>query len=294
MMDSAHEKRPPILMSSKQDIAPHITNVCEMKHYLCGCCAAFSNIAITFPVQKVLFRQQLYGIKTRDVVLQLKRDGFQNLYHGILPPLMQKTTTLALTFGLYDDLSCLLHKHVSAPVCNPWCGCNTCRDNSSHFHSTGKSSDMLQDHKHHDKFTTYQAFRALKCHGIREYYQGLVPILFPNGFSNVIHLGFRGPIKEHLPTARTHSANLVNDFICGGVLGAMLGFLLFPVNVVKTCLQSQFGEEFQSFSKVFKTIWLEWDRKLTNFFRGAHLNYHRSLISWGIINATYEFLLKII
>jgi hypothetical protein len=85
-MDSeAHEKRSPILTSSKQDLSPHIAHVAEMKHYLCGCCAAFNNMAITFPIQKLLFRQQLYGIKTRDAVLQLRRDGFGNLYRGILP-----------------------------------------------------------------------------------------------------------------------------------------------------------------------------------------------------------------
>lgn len=297
MMDSeAHEKRPPILTSSKQDISPHITNVGEMKHYLCGCCAAFNNVAITFPIQKVLFRQQLYGIKTRDAILQLRRDGFRNLYRGILPPLMQKTTTLALMFGLYEDLSCLLHKHVSAPEFAT-CGVAAVLAGTTEaiFTPLERVQTLLQDHKHHDKFTnTYQAFKALKCHGIGEYYRGLVPILFRNGLSNVLFFGLRGPIKEHLPTATTHSAHLVNDFICGGLLGAMLGFLFFPINVVKTRIQSQIGGEFQSFPKVFQKIWLERDRKLINLFRGAHLNYHRSLISWGIINATYEFLLKVI
>uniref|UniRef100_A0A8D2DCX3 Solute carrier family 25 member 51 n=1 Tax=Sciurus vulgaris TaxID=55149 RepID=A0A8D2DCX3_SCIVU len=284
MMDSeAHEKRPPILTSSKQDISPHITNVGEMKDYLCGCCAAFNNVSITFPIQKILFRQQLYGNKTRDAVLQLRRDGFRNLYRGILPPLMQKTTTLALMFGLYEDLSCLLQKHVSAPeFATPGVAAVLAGTTEAIFTPLERVQTLLQDHKHHDKFTnTYQAFRALKCHGIGEYYRGLVPILFHNGFSNVLFFGLRGPIKEHLPTAMTHSAHLVNDFICG-------------VNVVKTRIQSKIGGEFQSFTKVFKTIWLERDRKLTNLFRGAHLNYHRSLISWGIINATYEFLLKVI
>lgn len=111
---------------------------------------------------------------------------------------------------------------------------------------------------------------------------------------NVLFFGLRGPIKEHLPTATTNSEHLVNDFICGGVLGAMLGFLSFPVNVVKARIQSQIGGPFQSLPMVFKIIWIERDRKLINLFRGAHLNYHRSLISWGIINATYEFLLKIV
>uniref|UniRef100_A0A8C5YBS3 Solute carrier family 25 member 51 n=1 Tax=Microcebus murinus TaxID=30608 RepID=A0A8C5YBS3_MICMU len=274
MMDSeAHDKRPPILKSLKQDVSPHITNFGEMKHYLCGCCAAFNNVAITFPVQKVLFRQQLYGIKTRDAILQLRRDGFRNLYRGMLPPLMQKTTTLALMFGLYEDLSCLLRKHVSAPE-----------------FATRSVAAVLAGTTEAIFIPLERAFKALKYHGIREYYRGLVPILFRNGISNVLFFGLRGPIKEHLPTA----ANLVNDFICGGLLGAMLGFLFFPVNVVKTRIQSQIGGEFQSFPKVFKKIWLERDRKVTNLFRGVHLNYHQSLISWGIINATYEFLLKII
>uniref|UniRef100_A0A2K6CK16 Solute carrier family 25 member 51 n=1 Tax=Macaca nemestrina TaxID=9545 RepID=A0A2K6CK16_MACNE len=247
MMDSeAHGKRPP--------------------HYLCGCCATFNNVAITFPIQKVLFPQQLYGIKTRDATLQLRRDGFRNLYGGISPRLMQQTTTLALTFGLYEDLSCLLHKHVSAPEF-------AIRGVTAVL--AGTTETLLQDHKHHDKFTnTYQAFKALKCHGIGEYYRGLVPILFRNGLSN------------HLPTATTHKAHLVNDFIGGGLLGAMLGFLFFPINVVKTHIQSQIGGEFQSFPKASQKIWLEWDRKLINLFRGSHLNYHLSLISWGIINAT--------
>lgn len=199
MMDSeAHEKRPPILTSSKQDISPHITNVGEMKHYLCGCCAAFNNVAITFPIQKVLFRQQLYGIKTRDAILQLRRDGFRNLYRGILPPLMQKTTTLALMFGLYEDLSCLLHKHVSAPEFAT-CGVAAVLAGTTEaiFTPLERVQTLLQDHKHHDKFTnTYQAFKALKCHGIGEYYRGLVPILSGMDSAMSCFLAFEVPLRS--------------------------------------------------------------------------------------------------
>uniref|UniRef100_A0A2K5NDP8 Solute carrier family 25 member 51 n=1 Tax=Cercocebus atys TaxID=9531 RepID=A0A2K5NDP8_CERAT len=268
-MDSeAYEKRPPVLTSSEQDISPHIANVDEMKHYLCGGCAAFNNVAITFPIQKVLFRQQLYGIKTRDAILQLRRDGFRNLYPGILPLLMQTTTTLA-------DLSCLLHKHVSAPEFATCCVAAVLAGTAEAiFTPLEIVQTLLRDHKHHDKFTnTYQTFKALKYNGIGEYYRGLVPILFLNELN---------PIKEHLPTETTHSAHLVNDFICEGLLGAMLGFLFFfPINVAKTRIQSQIGGEFQSFP-----------RKLINLFRGAHLNYHWSLISWSIIISTC-FLLKV-
>lgn len=297
MGSEAHDKRRPMLTSSNQDLSPHLADVGQIKHYFCGCCAAFNNVAITYPVQKILFRQQLYGIKTRDAILQLRKDGFHNLYRGILPPLMQKTTTLALMFGLYEDLSRLLRKHVSnAPeFATRSVAALLAGTTEAILTPLERVQTLLQDHKHHDKFTnTYQAFRALRCHGVAEYYRGLVPILFRNGFSNVLFFGLRGPIKEHLPTATTNSEHLVNDFICGGLLGAMLGFLSFPVNVVKARIQSQIGGPFQSLPMVFKIIWIERDRKLINLFRGAHLNYHRSLISWGIINATYEFLLKIV
>ncbi|NWT88549.1 S2551 protein, partial [Lanius ludovicianus] len=257
--------------AASEESASRDTAAASGKHYLCGYCAAFTNIAVTFPIQKVLFRQQLYGLRTQDAVRQLRRDGLRTLYRGILPPLMQKTTTLALMFGLYAALA-----GTTEAVLTPF----------------ERVQTLLQDYKHHDKFTnTYQAFKVLKAYGMREYYRGLVPILLRNGPSNVLFFGLRGPIKQCLPEATSYSTHMVNDFICGGLLGAVLGFLFFPVNVVKTRMQAQIGGEFQSFSKVLVKIWLERDRKLIHLFRGAHLNYHRSVLSWGIINATYEFLL---
>ncbi|XP_043821613.1 mitochondrial nicotinamide adenine dinucleotide transporter SLC25A51 [Dromiciops gliroides] len=292
MMDSeAQEKRQKILPSSQQDISPHAVH--DFKHYLCGCCAAFNNIAITYPIQKILFRQQLYGLKTRGAVLQLQKEGLRNLYRGILPPLMQKTATLALMFGLYEDFSYILRHHISSEIVTRSTAAVLAGATEALLTPLERVQTLLQDNKHHDKFTnTYHAFKALRSYGIGEYYRGLIPILFRNGLSNVLFFGLRGPIKERLPEPKSCTANLIDDFISGGLLGAMLGFLFFPVNVVKTRMQSQIGGEFQSFPEVFGKIWLERNGKLTHLFRGAHLNYHRSLISWGIINATYELLLK--
>ncbi|XP_015262977.1 PREDICTED: solute carrier family 25 member 51 [Gekko japonicus] len=286
-----------VLQKSKTDQIGHrIVNVSSGKHYICGYCAAITNVGVTFPLQKVLFRQQLYGVRTRDAIRQLQKDGLRNLYRGILPPLMQKSTTLALMFGLYEDLSSLLLSHVSAPeLLTRSAAAVLAGTTEAILTPFERVQVLLQDYKHHDKFTnTFQAFRVLREHGIREYYRGLVPILLRNGPSNALFFGLRGPIKQCLPEATTYRTHLINDFICGGLLGAMLGFLFFPLNVVKARMQSQIGGEFQPFSKVFMKIWAERDRKVMQLFRGAHLNYHRSLISWGIINATYEFLLKLL
>ncbi|KAJ8271691.1 hypothetical protein COCON_G00105500 [Conger conger] len=265
------------------------------KHYVCGSCAAFTNIAITFPIQKVLFRQQLFGVRAGEAVTQLQRDGLRNLYRGLLPPLLQKTTTVAIMFGLYEDFSRVLPRHTGAPEL-------LTRSVAAVLAGTAEATltpfervqTLLQDPRHHGRFhNTFHTFRTLlREHGVRECYRGLGPILLRNGPSNALFFGLRGPIKQQLPRAQSPAANMVNDFICGGLLGAMLGVMFYPLNVLKARMQSQVGGAFQSSHAVLLTIWRERNGKVTHLFRGAHLNYHRSLLSWGIINATYELLLK--
>ncbi|KAM9795191.1 mitochondrial nicotinamide adenine dinucleotide transporter SLC25A51-like [Neosynchiropus ocellatus] len=269
------------------------------KHYVCGSIAAFTNIVITFPIQKVLFRQQLHGVLATEAVRQLQRDGLRNLYRGLLPPLLQKSTTVAIMFGLYEDFSrVLLNKAQGSGVPEL-----VTRSFAAALAGTAEAllmpfervQTLLQDHRHHGRFNnTAHTFRTLFTEfGIREYYRGLVPILLRNGPSNVLFFGLRGPIKEQLPEATSRAGHLVIDFVCGGVLGAALGILFYPLNVVKSRAQSQVGGPFKPCREVLQTVWRERGRSLAMLFRGAHLNYHRSLLSWGIINATYELLLKV-
>ncbi|XP_018555095.1 solute carrier family 25 member 51b [Lates calcarifer] len=269
------------------------------KHYVCGSIAAFTNIVVTFPIQKVLFRQQLHGVLATEAVQQLQRDGLRNLYRGLLPPLLQKSTTVAIMFGLYEDFSRVLLDRVNNGVPEV-----VTRSFAAALAGTAEAiltpfervQTLLQDHRHHGRFNnTAHTFRTLLTeYGVRECYRGLVPILLRNGPSNVLFFGLRGPIKEQLPEATSRAGHLVNDFVCGGVLGAALGIMFYPLNVVKSRAQSQVGGAFQPCRMVLLTVWRERGGSLAMLFRGAHLNYHRSLLSWGIINATYELLLKLI
>lgn len=269
------------------------------KHYVCGSFAAFTNIIITFPLQKVLFRQQLHGVRATEAVRQLQRDGLRNLYRGLLPPLLQKTTTVAIMFGLYEDFSRLLLRRVGSSGTPEI----VTRSVSAALAGTAEAAltpfervqTLLQDHRHHGRFhNTAHTFRTLlRDYGVRECYRGLVPVLLRNGPSNVLFFGLRGPIKQRLPEARSRAEHLVNDFVCGGVLGAGLGIMFYPLNVVKSRAQSQVGGAFVPCRQVLMTVWHERGGSVAMLFRGAHLNYHRSLLSWGIINATYELLLKV-
>ncbi|KAM4621203.1 mitochondrial nicotinamide adenine dinucleotide transporter SLC25A51-like isoform 1-T2 [Polymixia lowei] len=270
------------------------------KHYVCGSIAAFTNIVVTFPIQKVLFRQQLHGVLAIEAVRQLQREGLRNLYRGLLPPLLQKSTTVAIMFGLYEDFSRVLLDQAR----NSGIPELATRSFAAALAGTAEAiltpfervQTLLQDHRHHGRFNnTAHTFRTLLTeYGVRECYRGLVPVLLRNGPSNVLFFGLRGPIKEQLPEASSWAGHMVNDFVCGGVLGAALGIMFYPLNVVKSRAQSQVGGAFRPCGEVLLTVWRERGGSVAKLFRGAHLNYHRSLLSWGIINATYELLLKVI
>ncbi|XP_051506351.1 mitochondrial nicotinamide adenine dinucleotide transporter SLC25A51-like [Myxocyprinus asiaticus] len=269
------------------------------KHYVCGSLAAFTNIIVTFPIQKVLFRQQLHGVRATEAVRQLQREGLRNLYRGLLPPLLQKTTTVAIMFGLYEDFSRLLLRHarssgspelVTRSVAAAMAGIA-----EAALTPFERVQTLLQDHRHNGRFhNTAHTFRTLlRDYGVKECYRGLVPVLLRNGPSNVLFFGLRGPIKQQLPVAQTRMGHMVNDFVCGGLLGAALGIMFYPLNVVKSRAQAQVGGEFVPCGQVLMTVWRERGGSIILLFRGATLNYHRSLLSWGIINATYELFLKV-
>ena len=74
---------PPLLTVTTTTVDP------GRKPYGCGSIASLINIMVTFPIQKVMFRQQLHGVLASEAVRQLQREGVRTLYRGLLPPLLQ-------------------------------------------------------------------------------------------------------------------------------------------------------------------------------------------------------------
>lgn len=125
----------------------------------------------------------------------------------------------------------------------------------------------------------------------RELYRGFTAIVLRNGPSNIIFFGLRGPIKSMLPEAPKDSMkNAVNDFISGGLLGACTSTIFYPLNVVKNNMQKHLAGEFKSPLATLRIVLRERDYRIPSLYKGVPVNFTRSLISWGIINSTYEFL----
>ena len=112
-----------------------------------------------------------------------------------------------------------------------------------------------------------------------------------NGPSNIIFFYFRDPLRSSLPRAMDKSG-LLADFVSGACLGAFISTVFYPINTTKTHMQKTVGGQFQSFTSVLMSLYRE--RGVRGMFRGVHVNYTRSFMSWGIINMTYSYILRIL
>ena len=264
--------------------------------FLCGWGASVINITATFPINKAMFRQQLQGINVKAAIRQLQEDGFVSLYRGLMPPLMQKSLCMAIMFGSYQQYRRLLKDQAPGlpNYVNKMVAAMLAGTTEAALAPFERVQALLQDKKYHGKFTnTLHAFSALRSYGIREYYRGLTAILMRNGPSNCAFFLFRGKVKQLFPETDVQAYNVMQDFVSGALLGSSISTIFFPLNVVKTRMQCTLGGEFISFRTVFWSIYHERNQSFSKMFRGVHINLLRSLLSWGIINASYELLLKL-
>ena len=264
----------------------------EGNDYLCGAIASFVNITVTFPINKVMFRQQMYGIRFFKAFHHIRREGVAFLFRGVLPPMLQRTATVSIMFGTYNNYRSYISTnlssnsfivHTSAAML---AGCT-----EAVLAPLERIQSILQIRDYHGQLrNTFHAFKVISGHGYRELYRGTSAVLLRNGPSNVIFFGFRDKLKQRLPTPETEAGELLNAFISGAGLGAFLSTMFFPLNVIKAKMQARLGGPFLGIRRTFRVVFEERDFRWRKMFRGVHVNYTRSFLSWGIINAVYELL----
>ncbi|VDM62369.1 unnamed protein product [Angiostrongylus costaricensis] len=257
--------------------------------FLCGWGAGCIETCILFPSSKVIFRQQLHGFSAKVAYSQLKSEGIGKLYRGLLPPLIMRTSSRALMFGLYDEFQSILKCPYSPPntsfTVSGLCEASLC--------PLERVQVLLQTSAYHDHFkNTAQALRALKAYGYCEYYRGISVVLARNSLSNAIFFTLKEPFKKMVtelsPSINRTATQLVADFISGAVLGAFISTMFFPVNVVKNHMQSKVGVPYENPIHVFYEVWGERQKSIRGLYLGVHLNFTRSLLAWGITNTVYE------
>ena len=282
---------PPIQTEQYSEPFQHPDSI-NYGEFACGWGAAFINIMSTYVLNKIMFRQQLHDISMMRAVQQLKNEGISHLYRGVLPPLLQKTTSIMIMFGGYDQYKCMLHNRApqNSVMFTKAAAAMLAGTTEAILTPFERVQTLLQAKYTEKNFkNTFHAFRELRQHGVPEYFRGLTPILLRNGPSNVIFFLLRGEVRAVLPESKTRSGIIACDFMSGAILGAVISTMFYPVNVVKTRMQVTVGSR-TSAHQVFMTILCERNYSFKSLFSGVHVNYIRALVSWGIINASYEFL----
>ncbi|PAV90963.1 hypothetical protein WR25_19912 [Diploscapter pachys] len=271
--------------------------------FFCGWGAGCIETVILFPSNKIIFRQQLHGFSAKDAVKQLRIEGLSRLYRGLLPPLIMRTSSRALMFGLYDEFQNML----SCPHSPPNTSFTTCHAQAAFLAGMCEASlcplervqVLLQTSTYNMHFNnTGEAFKSLRPYGFREYYRGLSIIVARNSLSNALFFTLREPLKQKIRESGSSDSldkhrqvvYFFSDFVSGAVLGASISTLFFPINVVKNHMQSKVGVPFENPFMVFAEIWRDRGGSIRNLYLGVHLNFTRSLLAWGITNAMYELL----
>ena len=262
--------------------------------YVAGFLSSATNILLTYPVNKLIFRQQIYRLNTVHAYKQLKDEGFLILYRGMTLPLLQKTFSLSIMFGANTHYFHILqsiskrdhwyHQPIASALAGTTEAILTPLERTQVLLQTPKYNTVIRNGLH--------AFILMYRHyGIIEYYRGVTLILIRNSVSNVIFFACRKPMKNLLPKASTNFQHSIYDFLSGGLLGALLSTLTYPINVLKNIQQSELGGRHDRPWKILRSVYAQRGNSVKEFYIGAKWNFIRSLVSWGIINSTYEYYL---
>lgn len=232
----------------------------------------------------------LHGVKASSAFYQLREEGMHFLYRGMLPPLCQKTLSLSLMFGIYEEVRRpLVNRGVNEYVAKA-AGGLIAGTTEAILVPFERIQTLLADSNYHKQFrNSAHAFRAVGVnYGFREYYRGLVPILFRNGPSNVGFFIFRDEAQKRMPKCRSKIKQTVCEFFYGAMIGAVLSSFFYPLNVIKVTMQSKLGGNYENMFRVLVHIYHERGGKIRYIYHGVQTNCSRAFLSWGVMNAAYE------
>ncbi|XP_023020379.1 mitochondrial nicotinamide adenine dinucleotide transporter SLC25A51 [Leptinotarsa decemlineata] len=265
------------------------------KEFACGWGAAFINVTVTYPINKLIFRQMLHGVKVGQAFSQLRSEGLFYLYRGMLPPLCQKTCSLSIMFGVYEEVRRPLLEIGFNEYTAKALGALVSGTTEAILMPFERIQTLLADAKYHkDLKNTLHAFQVVRSYGFGEYYRGLTPILLRNGPSNVGFFIVRDEVQRRMPRYENEFVRSLTEFMCGAMIGVVLSSICYPLNVLKIAMQSKVGGAYENPFVVLLRIYRERGGKIRYIYHGVQTNCTRAFLSWGVMNTAYEHLKEVV
>lgn len=274
--------------------------------YIAGLGAGVASVLVTFPLNKVSFRQSLWGFHFMDAIRQLSMEGAVCLFRGALPPVLIKSINSSVMFGTFSQYRhwLMAHPSVSESMAAHPLGCTflaSMMGGSTEAMLTPleRIQMILQDDRNNAQYrNTVDAFLRLRRYGVGEYYRGLTAILLRNGPATFLYFGFKDTLKERLlpedgPLLSGIDSGLrkeaIRNFLTGATLGCVISSLFYPLNVIRIQMQTaEVGSKRMSVWAAGKALYEERGGKVRLMTAGMGIHVTRSFVFWGCMTLFSE------
>jgi len=268
----------------------HITGYAALG---CNFAASVSTQGMTYPLNKLVFRQKLSGQTAREAYQLLVKEGTKNLYRGFTAPILQRSASMSLSFGSYLDIEDVVRMQTGLSLNSSAVAASIIAGTlEASFTPFTRVQNAMMDPKFNAKFSSPSHFinHVLKHHSLAEFYRGLSVTAYRNSLRVGLFYNFREPIKKKISKGESSGvSNVIYNFLTGSVIGAFSSTLIYPINVAKVRMQSNLGTEFHSFTSTMKLICRERNYSIRKIYRGVQMNVLRSMLGWGIFNVLSSY-----
>ena len=276
-----------------------------------GATAGVGSILVSYPIGKLVTRQQVDGHSVRRAFGHMYREGGARLYQGAQPLFAQRGIQIGIMYSLFASFHERLsssgwqapdwqHRFVAgamagivdAAVLTPLERTQTVLQLRSSQVAGGRELSGGID-----------AARYLGQYGPREFYRGLSTAMVRNAGCNACYFMLLPYVREGFGAARTYAvahdirsvapvlqSKRVEDFMCGVGLGFGMSVFVFPLSTVMKRQQMTAGGEHLSMARAFRQIVDE--RGLIAIYRGLPCYMIRSALAWGTTNFVYSYITK--
>uniref|UniRef100_G3WGT3 Solute carrier family 25 member 53 n=1 Tax=Sarcophilus harrisii TaxID=9305 RepID=G3WGT3_SARHA len=212
--------------------------------YTLGAISSFLSTFVTFPIYKLVFRQQIHAVSVPQAVNQLHQEGPCRFYRGIYPPLLAKTLQGTLLFGTHNNVLQYLSPTGHSRLWQRWvAGSLSGVVEAVVLTPFERVQNVLQDGRKDARFpSTSSILQEFNSYSFWErlamgYYRGFFPVLLRNSLGSALYFSFKDPIRDSLMEQDLPS--WVPALVSGSVNGTLTCLLLYPLSVLVANMQSQ-------------------------------------------------------
>jgi len=237
--------------------------------FLPGIAAATTGISIGYPFDAVKIKMQtnMYPNSLACIKHIIQTEGINSLYRGVVAPLISRNIKRAFQYNIYEKLL----KNNNNPFLSGFCvGCIgpiiSCPTSVLKIKiQTQKNTSLQQCIKH-----------IYKNYGIKGFYRGLPIYSIKEITHGTLYLGIYGTLREK------YGINLLPTFFSGCIASAITWTFLFPIDILKTSIQSYNTKDIFHIKTIIK------NRNYLKLWRGLFPTLLKIVPVNGCIMLSYE------